>query len=127
MPPYTEKERACAVLYLEDDVGLLTISVCVWAGLEVKENGLPDCNHLDLSALSSVGDITIDSVKDHINKWALYLPLPYHIFYLKLDFSKNCRTNMFAINYSVWKITRDESILDIGIELHMPNVDPDTR
>lgn len=71
MPPYTENKRACAVL-LEDDVGPLTISVCVWAGLEVKENGLPEpelnCNHLDLSALSSVGDITIDSVKDHINK-----------------------------------------------------------
>uniref|UniRef100_A0A1B6LPM2 Uncharacterized protein n=1 Tax=Graphocephala atropunctata TaxID=36148 RepID=A0A1B6LPM2_9HEMI len=34
---------------------------------EVKENGLPEsdltCNHLDLS---SVGDITIDSVKDHL-------------------------------------------------------------
>lgn len=72
MPPYTENKRACAVLYLENDVGPLTISVCVWAGLEVKENGLPEpelnCNHLDLSALSSVGDITIDSVKDHINK-----------------------------------------------------------
>lgn len=37
--------------------------------VEIKENGLPETegtfNHLDLS---SVGDITIDSVKDHMVK-----------------------------------------------------------